>query len=66
MPTNTEGMPPTALSQPDEFPKHAVQVSDFYMDEHEVTVKQFLEFVEATGYKTVAEYDVDWEELKKQ
>ena len=66
MPTNTEGMPPTALPQPDEFPKHAVQVSDFYMDEHEVTVKQFLEFVEATGYKTVAEYDVDWEELKKQ
>ncbi len=66
MPMNSEGMPPTALPQPDEFPKHTVQVSDFYMDEHEVTVRQFLEFVEATGYKTIAEYDVDWEELKKQ
>ncbi|HPE84364.1 MAG TPA: formylglycine-generating enzyme family protein [Aequorivita sp.] len=66
MPQNASGMPATALPQPDEYPKHPVQVSDFYMDTHEVTVKQFLDFVNATGYKTVAEYDVDWEELKKQ
>lgn len=61
-----ENMPNTALAQPDEFPKHKVQVSDFYMDEHEVTVGEFLEFVNATGYKTVAEYDIDWDDLKKQ
>ncbi len=56
----------SSLPQPDEYPKHPVQVSDFYLDEHEVTVRQFLEFVKATGYKTVAEYDIDWEEMKKQ
>lgn len=65
-PTGFKNMPKTALAQPDEFPKHKVQVSDFYMDEHEVTVRQFAEFVKATGYKTVAEKDIDWEELKKQ
>ncbi len=59
-------LPSTALSQADEFPKHEVTVSDFYMDEHEVTVAQFMAFVKATGYKTVAEYDIDWEDLKQQ
>jgi formylglycine-generating enzyme required for sulfatase activity len=36
------------------------------MDTHEVTVKEFEEFVKATNYITVAEMDIDWEELKKQ
>lgn len=36
------------------------------MDEHEVTVEEFLAFVQETGYKTVAEYDIDWHELEKQ
>ncbi len=66
IPENKDDLPNTALPQADEFPKHAVQVSDFYMDEHEVTIKQFMEFVKATNYKTVAEQDVDWEALKKQ
>lgn len=57
---------PTARAQKDEYPKHSVEVSDFYMDEHEVTIAQYLEFVQATGYVTVAEQDIDWEELKKQ
>lgn len=61
-----ENMPKTALAQGDEFPKHKVQVSDFYMDEHEVTVGEYRTFVMATGYKTVAEQDINWEELKKQ
>ena len=61
-----EGMPSTALAQADEFPKHEVQVSDFWMDDHEVTVGEFREFVNATGYITVAEQDVDRDELKKQ
>ena len=66
IPEHIEGFAKSALPQSDEFPKHLVQVSDFYMDTHEVTVKEYLEFVEATGYKTVAEYDIDWKEIKKQ
>ena len=66
LPSGFEDMPKSALPQADEFPKHRVQVSDFYMDENEVTIGDFNAFVEATGYKTVAEYDVDWEMLKKQ
>ena len=38
-----------------ELPKHKVRVDSFYMDIHEVTNRQFEEFVNATGYKTVAE-----------
>jgi formylglycine-generating enzyme required for sulfatase activity len=36
------------------------------MDTTELTNAKFAEFVKATGYKTVAERPVDWEELKKQ
>ncbi len=61
-----EDMEPSARAQPDEYPKHEVELRGFYMDEHEVTVREYMEFVRATGYKTVAEYDVDWEEMKKQ
>ena len=50
----------------DEFPHHQVIISSFYMDEHEVTNKQFKEFVKATGYVTTAEKKPDWEELKSQ
>lgn len=39
----------------DARPVHRVQVSGFYMDETEVTNKQFAAFVKATGYITVAE-----------
>ena len=49
-----------------ELPVHKVSVSGFYMDATEVTNRQFAEFVDATGYKTIAEQDVDWEVLKKQ
>ena len=49
-----------------EFPQHKVKVSTFYMDVHEVTNAQFSEFVNATGYKTVAEKPVNWEVLRKQ
>lgn len=50
----------------DEYPKHKVTVSPFWMDEHEVTNAQFAAFVEATGYITTAERKPDWEEIKKQ
>ena len=45
-------------SDPDELPQHAVKVSPFFMDQTEVTNEQFNVFVEATGYKTVAEIDI--------
>jgi formylglycine-generating enzyme required for sulfatase activity len=51
--------------RPDEFPRHPVRVSDFYMDKHEVTNAQFQAFVEQTGYITTAERKPDWEEIKK-
>ncbi|HZH65693.1 MAG TPA: formylglycine-generating enzyme family protein [Flavisolibacter sp.] len=52
--------------RPDEYPKHRVQLKDFWMDETEVTNAQFQKFVEATAYITTAEKATDWEELKKQ
>ena len=48
----------------DEFPVHQVRVDGFYMDATEVTNQQFQEFVKATGYKTVAERSINWNELK--
>jgi len=54
------------LARPDEGPVHRVQVDGFWMDATEVTNAQFAEFEAATGYKTVAERPVDWEELRKQ
>lgn len=50
----------------DEFPVHEVSISSFFMDESEVTNAEFQEFVETTGYVTIAEKDIDWEEMKKQ
>jgi len=53
-------------AQPDEYPKHKVTVSGFWMDTTEVTNAQFAAFVKATGYVTTAERKPDWNELKKQ
>jgi formylglycine-generating enzyme required for sulfatase activity len=49
----------------DEFPRHEVRVSAFYIDPTEVTNSEFKAFVDATGYITTAEKDIDWEEMKK-
>ncbi|QPH39352.1 formylglycine-generating enzyme family protein [Pedobacter endophyticus] len=46
--------------------EYGVRVDSFYMDETEVTNDEFTKFVKETGYKTVAEKPVDWEEIKKQ
>lgn len=40
---------------PDEHPAHAVTLDGFWIDETPVTNAQFREFVDATGYKTIAE-----------
>jgi formylglycine-generating enzyme len=49
----------------DEYPRHKVQLSPFYIDITEVTNAQFKKFIEATHYITTAEKKVDWEALKK-
>lgn len=40
---------------PDEVPPHAIAIDGFWMDKTEVTNQQFQEFVDATGYVTLAE-----------
>jgi len=54
------------LVRPDELPRHRVLLDSFYIDETEVTNKQFKEFTDKTGYITTAEKKPDWDELKKQ
>jgi formylglycine-generating enzyme required for sulfatase activity len=56
--------------EPDERPVHEVCVNDFYLAKTEVTVGQFRQFVDATGYRTEAERgDGSWyftgSEIKK-
>jgi formylglycine-generating enzyme required for sulfatase activity len=46
-----------------EFPKHEVVIDGFWMDETEVTNAEFRKFVEETGYQTVAERPIVWEEI---
>lgn len=52
-------------ADPDEFPKHEVKVHSFWMDVTEVTNREFQKFIEATGYKTIAERPIDWEAMKQ-
>jgi len=51
---------------PNERPAHRVKVKPFFLDIHTVTNAEFSKFVKATGYVTIAERAVDWEEMKKQ
>jgi formylglycine-generating enzyme required for sulfatase activity len=53
-------------AMPREKPAHPVKVDGFFIDKTEVTNAQFKKFVEETGYTTVAERPVEWEELKKE
>ena len=41
----------------DEKPPHSVTLGSFYMGKYEVTLRQFKEFIDASGYKTDAEKD---------
>lgn len=54
------------LAGPEEAPVHSVEVDGFFMDIHPVTNARFREFVEATGYVTVAEHAPDEAELMRQ
>lgn len=49
-----------------EFPKHKVKIASFWMDQYEVTNAEFKSFTDATGYVTLAERPVVWEEMQKQ
>lgn len=51
---------------PREKPAHPVAVDGFFIDKTEVTNAQFKKFVEETGYETIAERAINWEEMKKQ
>lgn len=49
-----------------EKPAHQVTVDGFYMDITEVTNKQYKKFVDATKYITIAERNINWEEMKNE
>lgn len=59
-------VPHDAMAMHHEKPGHNVAVDGFFMDITEVTNAQFYKFVSATGYRTLAEREIDWEEMKKQ
>lgn len=59
-------LPEDSMAMSHERPAHSVAVDGFFMDIHEVTNKQFARFVQETGYKTIAERAIDWDEMKKQ
>ena len=47
------------------IPNKSSSINAFFMDETEVTNAQFSRFVEETGYTTIAEQPIIWEELSK-
>lgn len=59
-------VPQDQMAMNHEKPQHPVTVTGFFMDITEVTNAQFSKFVEETGYVTVAEREIDWEDIKKQ
>lgn len=51
---------------PEEAPVRTVHVEPFWIDETEVTNRQFAEFVEATGYTTFAEREASLEDFPEE
>ena len=47
----------------DALPVHKVRLQGFYIDKTEVTNSQYQMFVDATGYKTIAERPLDPKEF---
>ncbi|MBC6996937.1 formylglycine-generating enzyme family protein [Cytophaga sp. FL35] len=59
-------VPQDQMAMGHEKPAHKVAVDGFFIDATEVTNNAFKKFVDETGYVTVAEREIDWEEMKKQ
>ena len=51
----TMGSPESEVGRRDDETEHQVKVSDFYLCRYAVTVTEFQEFIEASGYRTDAE-----------
>lgn len=54
------------FARPDEFPRHRVRLSGFWISRTPITNDQFARFVEATGYVTTAERAPTAEEVLSQ
>lgn len=59
-------VPQDKMAMSHEKPQHPVSVDEFFIDITEVTNAQFSKFIEETAYVTVAEREINWEEMKKQ
>ncbi len=59
-------VPHDKMAMAHEKPQHPVALDGFFMEATEVTNAQFKKFVDDTGYVTIAERAIDWEEMKKQ
>jgi formylglycine-generating enzyme required for sulfatase activity len=59
VPGGTFTMGSDLAQYPEEGPPHPVTVDGFWIDQYQVTVEEYRQFVRATGYKTVAERTPD-------
>lgn len=59
-------VPHDQMAMGHEKPAHKVAVDGFFMSIAEVTNAEYKKFVGETGYITIAERAIDWEEMKKQ
>lgn len=59
-------VPQDKMAMEHEKPGHTVAIDGFFMGITQVTNAEFKKFVDETGYTTVAEREIDWEEMKKQ
>ena len=58
--------PNDPFARKDEFPRHPTEVSDFWMDQTEVSNAEFRAFTEATTYLTTAERPISLVEIMAQ
>ena len=49
-----------------EFPKHKVKIDSFYIDKYEVTFRQFIDFIDSTGYKAEGEWQANYQKLDER
>lgn len=55
---------PSGVYYQDDLIKDSIQIPAFFMDETEITNRQFQKFVDATGYLSIAERPIDWDDFK--